>query len=238
MYLLQCCRQPWQDDQYDADPKLWYTRSFVPNTYRNHPNRQTTGNDTFVRRKTYYTPARDHSLLFRQNVKYESQPTIYFHQSAVQQSNTDSLNYAVIQDHPPSIINEIYSSTSSEMSGHDSESIYLTIRSLKLGNQSTELSTDIDEYHNAGIDEVKFNFKELVRIHKPNEPYKEFFLTSALSSLPIFPENETDQSDHIIQDTVHIQPIQTILESIDNSEASALPVSSRVRYNKQPEIHY
>ncbi|CAF4729812.1 unnamed protein product, partial [Rotaria magnacalcarata] len=59
--------------------------------------------------------------------------------------------------------------TTSEMSGHDSESVYETIRVFTPRPQPLPTLEDEDEYKTAGVDEVEIEIKDLVRIQKANE---------------------------------------------------------------------
>ncbi|CAF0810844.1 unnamed protein product [Adineta ricciae] len=179
-----------------------------------------------------------YSLLSQQNIRSVNPPAVYLHQPKAYEAETNPLHFAIVRSHSPWITNEIVSSTETEMSGHDSESAFITMRPLTPEKALPDMSTDTDEYKTADIDEVQFQFQELFRVHKPNEPYKEFFLTSALSALPIFPEHDSYHYNEVIEPIVQTQPIEAILDSIDGNEIFALPVSSRARYEEPLEMYY
>ena len=101
--------------------------------------------------------------LFRQNVKYEKPPEIYTHRPATPRIENRKLaaKTSVVSDG---------GSTTSEMSGHDSESIYETIRIFtpKTKSLSPIVNVDEDEYKTAGVDEVEIEIQDLVRLQKAN----------------------------------------------------------------------
>ncbi|CAF1422602.1 unnamed protein product [Adineta steineri] len=103
------------------------------------------------------------SSVTKQEVKYESPPDIYTHRAETPVVQNRSL---AAQE---SVLSEDGSITS-EMSGHDSESIYETIRVFTPKKQSLapleDEDEDEDEYKTAGIDEVEFEVKDLVRLQR------------------------------------------------------------------------
>ncbi|CAF5079768.1 unnamed protein product, partial [Rotaria sp. Silwood1] len=102
--------------------------------------------------------------LFEQDVKYEKQPNIYTHRPVspdiprVQNKKLGKQSSIISDD----------GSTTSEMSGHDSESIYETIRVFTPRKQPLPPLADEDEYKTAGVDEVEFEIKDLVRLQQAN----------------------------------------------------------------------
>jgi hypothetical protein len=67
------------------------------------------------------------SILFQQNVKYEKQPNIHTHRSEERNDESSNRQKKPLATRLPSVCDDD-ESTTSEMSGHDSESIYETIR--------------------------------------------------------------------------------------------------------------
>jgi hypothetical protein len=67
------------------------------------------------------------SILFQQNVKYEKQPNIHTHRSEERNDESSNRQQKPLATRLPSVSDDD-ESTTSEMSGHDSESIYETIR--------------------------------------------------------------------------------------------------------------
>ncbi|CAF1184354.1 unnamed protein product [Rotaria sordida] len=102
--------------------------------------------------------------LLQQDVKYEKQPTIYTHRPVspeiprIQHKKLGRQSSVISDD----------GSTTSEMSGHDSESIYETIRVFTPRKQPLPPLEDEDEYKTAGVDEVEFEIKDLVRLQQTN----------------------------------------------------------------------
>ncbi len=128
----------------------------------------------------------DPSLL-QQNVKYEKPPDIFTHRPPTPPTQNQKLGARASASSDDG-------STTSEMSGHDSESIYETIRVFTPKKQRRFfifkwISTsscffinlvlppleDEDEYQNAGIDEVEIEIKDLIGLQKANpkssDPY-------------------------------------------------------------------
>ncbi|CAF3299745.1 unnamed protein product [Rotaria sp. Silwood2] len=102
--------------------------------------------------------------LFQQDVKYEKQPNIYTHRPV----SPEILHVENKKLGKHSSIISDDGSTTSEMSGHDSESIYETIRVFTPRKQPLPPLEDEDEYKTAGVDEVEFEIKDLVRLQKGN----------------------------------------------------------------------
>lgn len=110
--------------------------------------------------------------LFRQDVRYERPPNILTHRPITPEAPRLENRKLPMQT---SIRSEDSSSTS-EMSGHDSESIYETIRILK---PKTTIVTRTDQgYGTAGVDEVEI---EMRGNPKSTTTYEEFV---SLSNVP------------------------------------------------------
>ncbi|CAF3441613.1 unnamed protein product [Rotaria sp. Silwood1] len=119
--------------------------------------------------------------LFEQDVKYEKQPNIYTHRPVspdiprVQNKKLGKQSSKISDD----------GSTTSEMSGHDSESIYETIRVFTPRKQPLPPLADEDEYKTAGVDEVEFEIKDLVRLQQANAQnsgaYDDILLSKSIS---------------------------------------------------------
>ncbi|CAF0982954.1 unnamed protein product [Adineta steineri] len=116
----------------------------------------------------------ENPLLFRQNIKNEQQ-------SKVQQDHpiSSNLNKKLAIKHHSKLSNDMISFTTSEMSGHDSETIYGTIP-VFIPKQQLPLQED-DEYKTTGIDEVEFKIEDLIRLQKTHNTYSDILLSTNMA---------------------------------------------------------
>ncbi|CAF3464761.1 unnamed protein product [Rotaria socialis] len=192
----------------------------------------------------------DPSLL-NQNVKYEKQPNIYMHRPVIPEVRRipnrklgGKMSRRTDED-----------STTSEMSGHDSESVYETVRVFTPRRQPLPTLEDEDEYKTAGVDEVEIEIKDLVRIQKSNETsssniYESILSpsSSALNNLIVASNSQQDQANDIsgaeesektVTETVKTQQMQTTVRQIgQNIEESTLfiPSASSMVYQEGKHI--
>ncbi len=161
---------------------------------------------------------RSDPALFQQEVKYEQPPSIFTHRSVtpvIPRVETRKLAAAA------SIISDD-GSTTSEMSGHDSESIYETIRVFTPKQQcnfiqlillysiciSLALSPleDDDDYRTAGVDEVEIEIKDLVRLQKANprstNTYDDILLSTNLPRQRLTPRGSSVSSSSTLNNLV------------------------------------
>ncbi|CAF4034032.1 unnamed protein product [Rotaria magnacalcarata] len=129
-----------------------------------------------------------------------------------------------------------------EMSGHDSESVYETIRVFTPRPQPLPTLEDEDEYKTAGVDEVEIEIKDLVRIQKANEKSSNIYESilpspsSARNSLIVSANSQQDQANNIsgaeereetVTETVKTQQMQTTVRQIgQNIEENTFCISS------------
>ncbi|CAF2788588.1 unnamed protein product [Rotaria sp. Silwood2] len=100
--------------------------------------------------------------LFQQDVENEKQQNIYSYRPV----SLEILHFENKKLRKQLSIISDDGSTTSEMSGHDSESIYETNRVFTPRKQPLPPLEDEDEYKTAGVDEVDFEIKDLVRLQK------------------------------------------------------------------------
>ncbi|CAF1004012.1 unnamed protein product [Rotaria magnacalcarata] len=176
--------------------------------------------------------------LFKQNVKYEKQPNIYTHRPVIPEILR--IPNRKLGGKTPLTTDE--GSTTSEMSGHDSESVYETIRVFTPRPQPLPTLEDEDEYKTAGVDEVEIEIKDLVRIQKANEKSSNIYESilpspsSARNSLIVSANSQQDQANNIsgaeereetVTETVKTQQMQTTVRQIgQNIEENTFCISS------------
>ncbi|CAF0842388.1 unnamed protein product [Adineta ricciae] len=159
-------------------------------------------------------------------------------------------------------------STISEMSGHDSESIYETIRVLtpkkEVLPRLEDEDEDGDEYRTAGIDEVEFEVKDLIRLQKANarsgDPYDDILTSTTLprrhlthhspsisssstlnNLMPTEPNHNSNDlgagEEETVTQTVSTQQIQTTVRQIGQqlgNSAFFVPLSSAITHEDGP----
>lgn len=187
--------------------------------------------------------------LFRQNVRYERPPNILTHRPVTPEAPRIENRKLPMQT---SVISDDGSITS-EMSGHDSESIYETIRVLKPRSD--------DEYRTAGIDEVEIEIKDAPRRRGSSS-------LSSSSTLNNLASNQSqannfrsaaEEKEETVTETVKTEQIQTTYRQIgqnldgsaffiplthqqgeeqSNEEKIIIPVTTTtsIQYEEQPAI--
>ena len=173
--------------------------------------------------------------MFRQDVRYERPPNILTHRPVTPEAPRIENRKLPMQT---SVLSDDGSITS-EMSGHDSESIYETIRVIK--PKTTVLPRADDEYRTAGIDEVEIEIKDAAR-PKTTTAYKEFVSSSNVprrgssslsssSTLNNLASNQSqannfrsaeEEKEETVTETVKTEQIQTTYRQIgQNIDGSA-----------------
>lgn len=173
--------------------------------------------------------------MFRQDVRYERPPNILTHRPVTPEAPRIENRKLPMQT---SVLSDDGSITS-EMSGHDSESIYETIRVIK--PKATVLPRADDEYRTAGIDEVEIEIKDAAR-PKATTAYKEFVSSSNVprrgssslsssSTLNNLASNQSqannfrsaeEEKEETVTETVKTEQIQTTYRQIgQNIDGSA-----------------
>ncbi|UJR09262.1 hypothetical protein I4U23_013508 [Adineta vaga] len=193
----------------------------------------------------------------KQEVKYEKPPDILTHEPPPTDKNR-KLGGNGSDDSDDD-------STTSEMSGHDSESIYETIRVFTPKKEILLPIDDEDEddYKTAGIDEVEFEVKDLIRLQKASarnsDPYDDILtstylprhlLTShspSISSsstlnnlMPIEshhdPTHAGSGEEETVTQTVQTQQVQTTVRQIGQNlgnSAFFVPLSSALPHHDE-----
>ncbi len=196
--------------------------------------------------------------VFEQNVRSEKPPEIYTHRPVTPE-------LPLIENRRLRAEQSILSddgSTTSEMSGHDSESIYETIRIVTPKTNPLPLVEDEDEDDDenkiAGIDEVEIEIKDLVRLQRANpkssSTYDDIVMSSnvprqhlttrAPSSLSssstlnnVMPDNllsGEEEKEETVTETIQTQQIQTTYHQFGQSlDGSAFFIPLTHQENQQ-----
>jgi len=197
--------------------------------------------------------------VFEQNVKSEKPPDIYTHRPITPE--TPLIENRKLRAEPS--IQSDDGSTTSEMSGHDSESIYETIRIVTPKTKPLPLvedeDDDEDENKTAGIDEVEIEIKDLVRLQRANpkstSTYDDIIMSSNMprqhltprvsSSISssstlnnLMPGNNPlsgeEEKEETVTETIKTQQIQTTYHQIGQSlDGSAFFIPLTHQENQQ-----